>query len=133
MLGHTLVVPTEHAASIQDLAVSSLDRLWRRAVVLAPLITEAVGSKGFNLIQSNGAAAEQTVPHVHVHILPRSRSDRVGEIWPDLPEFPAPLVDKAWKKVRNAVKALSQRDREYHTDDEQPRYEEDAVESRDRP
>lgn len=133
LFGHTLVVPSEHAATIQELSKPSLDLLWRRAVMLAPAITQAVGADGFNLIQSNGAVAEQTVLHVHVHILPRSSSDRVGEIWPDLPALPSSLVEGAWKKVRDAVDSFKRDFDEHHVNNKQPGDEEDAIESRDRP
>lgn len=104
--GHTLVIPREHAETIDDLRMATMDELFHRVVALAPTIAAAVGAEGFNLIQSNGVAAEQTVPHVHVHVLPRWSSDQMGAIWPESADLPRALVDEAWHRVKNATSDL---------------------------
>jgi histidine triad (HIT) family protein len=38
---------------------------------------------GMNLITSSGKAAQQTVLHLHVHVLPRVPGDRIGDLWPE--------------------------------------------------
>jgi histidine triad (HIT) family protein len=57
-----------------DLAIGAL-RIGRA-------LGKVVKAEGMNLITSAGAIAEQTVPHVHLHVLPRWVDDRVGPIWP---------------------------------------------------
>jgi histidine triad (HIT) family protein len=47
---------------------------------------------GMNLITSSGSAAEQTVFHLHLHVVPRWRNDAIGRIWP--PEKPMSEVVK---------------------------------------
>lgn len=49
-------------------------------------ITHTLQPEGLNLISSSGRAAEQTVFHVHLHVVPRWRTDGFGRIWP--PEGP---------------------------------------------
>lgn len=73
--GHTVVIPKRHTEGLQDLppergasmlyALRSMDVKLRRA--LSP--------DGMNLIQSTGAAAGQTVPHLHFHLVPRWEGD----------------------------------------------------------
>lgn len=104
--GHTLVIPREHAETIDDLTAAAINELFHRVVALAPVIAAAVRAEGFNLIQSNGAAAEQTVPHVHVHVLPRWSNDQMGAIWPESANLPRSLVDEAWHRVKNATNDL---------------------------
>jgi histidine triad (HIT) family protein len=42
----------------------------------------ALSAEGMNLITSAGEAAEQTVDHVHLHLVPRWKDDGFGRIWP---------------------------------------------------
>jgi histidine triad (HIT) family protein len=58
-----------------------------RAVILVGRAVEvALSPDGMNLITSSGSAAEQTVFHLHLHVVPRWRTDAFGKIWP--PERP---------------------------------------------
>jgi diadenosine tetraphosphate (Ap4A) HIT family hydrolase len=80
--GHTLVVPNRHVAYLTDLtAVESRD-LGEAVYRTARAIRSALSPDGLNVIQSTGAAATQTVPHVHFHVVPRWSSDRMMLRWP---------------------------------------------------
>jgi len=87
--GHVLVVPHRHARYIWELDSSSLAMAVAMAAQLATNIA-------CNVIQSNGVAATQTVPHVHFHIVPRSGGDGLMLPWtgqtegavPSTPEGP---------------------------------------------
>ena len=72
-VGHTLILPKGHAADILEMKEDPA--LLGRAFALAGKIGEAqkkgLKAAGFNVVQNNGAAAGQTVPHVHFHIVPR--------------------------------------------------------------
>jgi histidine triad (HIT) family protein len=48
---------------------------------LARAVNDALRPSGLNLVQANGEAAGQTVPHVHVHILPRRAGDNLLMSW----------------------------------------------------
>jgi histidine triad (HIT) family protein len=79
--GHALVVPRNHAADLleadpDDLAavVVAAQRLARRAV-------QRLGADGVNLINSCGAAAWQTVFHLHIHVIPRYADDPLQLPW----------------------------------------------------
>ena len=75
--GHTLIVPKEHHTSVTTLP----DDLGARMMKVAPRIGRAVmrvtEAGGFNLLLSNGAVAGQVVPHVHLHVIPRSADDGI--------------------------------------------------------
>ena len=49
---------------------------------LAPKIKDAMGAEGVLIQQFNGAAAGQTVPHFHLHLVPRSQGDGMALTWP---------------------------------------------------
>ena len=80
--GHTLIVPHEHVPDIFALARGVAATLARATVRLAHAIRDAFTPEGLNVIQSNGSAATQTVPHLHVHLVPRWPDDAMGPIWP---------------------------------------------------
>ncbi len=68
--GHTLVIPKAPSTGLEDADPEVLARLIRTVQTLAPRIRDAMGADGFRIAQFNGAAAGQTVFHLHFHIIP---------------------------------------------------------------
>jgi len=85
-LGHTLIIPRAHVPEFWSLDDALAGELARAAIRVGRAIDRAVTPEGMNLITSSGDAAEQTVLHVHLHVVPRWRRDGFGRIWP--PERP---------------------------------------------
>lgn len=79
--GHTLVIPREHVADLWQAPPSMGAELFRAVSKVGKAISRAVKPEGLNLITSSGEAAEQTVFHLHLHIVPRWSNDRL-DIWP---------------------------------------------------
>jgi histidine triad (HIT) family protein len=73
--GHTLVITKEKARDLFDIRPEALGKLMAMVQKLAPKIKEAVGAEGVLIQQFNGAAAGQTVFHLHVHIVPRQAGE----------------------------------------------------------
>ena len=73
--GHALVITKEKARDLFDISPSGLAKLMTAVQKLAPKIRDAVGADGILIQQFNGAAAGQTVFHVHVHIIPRKEGE----------------------------------------------------------
>jgi histidine triad (HIT) family protein len=69
--GHLLVVPKEPVAEIFELSEASLVASMRMTQKLAIAVRAALRPDGVFIGQFNGAAAGQTVPHVHFHVIPR--------------------------------------------------------------
>jgi histidine triad (HIT) family protein len=78
--GHVLVVPTAHVATIEDLTPADADALFRAVRRLAGPTRAAVSAAGSTVGINNGAATGQTIPHVHVHIVPRWEHDGAGSV-----------------------------------------------------
>jgi histidine triad (HIT) family protein len=78
--GHVLVVPRAHVACVEDLEPAAADALFRAVVRLAGPVREALGAAGTTIGVNNGDATGQTIPHVHVHIVPRWEKDGAGSI-----------------------------------------------------
>jgi histidine triad (HIT) family protein len=69
--GHTLVIPKEHYKGLLDVPPQVLTVLLERVQKISSHIAKALACDGFNILQNNGAAAGQTVNHIHFHIVPR--------------------------------------------------------------
>jgi histidine triad (HIT) family protein len=73
--GHALVITKEKARDLFDISPGALARLMAVVQKLAPKIKQAMGAEGVLIQQFNGAAAGQTVFHLHVHIVPRKEGE----------------------------------------------------------
>ncbi len=69
--GHTLVIPKEPAEGIADLSPEGAAAVIVTAQKVAKAVKKAFDAPGIMLVQLNGAAAGQSVPHFHFHVLPR--------------------------------------------------------------
>ena len=70
-LGHVLVIPKERVAYLHELSDDAAAELGRVLPRIARAVVEVTGSSDYNLLQNNGAAANQAVFHVHFHIIPK--------------------------------------------------------------
>ncbi len=81
--GHVLVVPKEAAATLDALSEESAAAVGRVLPRIARAVMAATGTRDYNVLQNNGAAAHQAVPHVHFHVIPQPGSGRgLGIGWP---------------------------------------------------
>lgn len=69
--GHTLVIPKEAAATLDELSDESAAAIGRVLPRLCRAVLAATGASAFNVLQNNGAEAHQAVFHVHFHIIPK--------------------------------------------------------------
>lgn len=69
--GHTLVIPKEPAETLFELSAEGAAALIVTTQKVARAVKQAVDAPGILLMQLNGTAAGQSVPHLHFHILPR--------------------------------------------------------------
>ncbi len=79
--GHLLVIPKAHAATIYEIAEDDLGQSAAVAKRIALAVQRALQPDGLNLWQANGAAAFQSVPHFHLHLVPRWSGDGKGFDW----------------------------------------------------
>jgi histidine triad (HIT) family protein len=79
--GHTLVIPKEAAATLDQLSDESAAALGRVLPRLCRAVMKATGATAYNVLQNNGAAAHQAVFHVHFHIIPKIGEAGLGITW----------------------------------------------------
>jgi histidine triad (HIT) family protein len=105
-VGHTLVVPRDHIEDVWSLDARTAMSLSEATLKVARAVKHAVRPNGMNIIQSNGAAATQTVPHLHIHVLPRWGGDNIGPNWPDEPAADQETLLRALTGIRSELGGL---------------------------
>ena len=100
--GHCLVVTRRHAATIWDAEVEDLQAAIATAQKVASALVAAVKADGLNMLQANGAAAFQSVPHFHLHLIPRWVRDGKGFDWKLVPGD-REQITKVGERVRAAL------------------------------
>jgi histidine triad (HIT) family protein len=79
--GHVLLVPREHHETITDLPVPLVAPLFERVQRMAEVVQASMGAAGSFVAVNN--TVSQSVPHLHVHVVPRNRKDGLrGFFWP---------------------------------------------------
>ena len=102
--GHCLVITRAHAATIHEAEPEDLAAAMETAQRVAGAIHASLHPGGLNILQANGAAAFQSVPHFHLHLIPRFANDGKGFDWKQVPGDRAEIV-AAGEKIRAALGA----------------------------
>lgn len=79
--GHMLAVPKKHVTSLLDCDADTLCHLMAAVKQVAGHCVNQCGYDGVNLLNASGESAGQSVPHFHIHIIPRKTGDGV-DAWP---------------------------------------------------
>ena len=107
--GHCLLVPKKHYETLIDLPASLIAPLFINARLLARAMEEALEAEGSFVAINNRVS--QSVPHLHIHIVPRKRKDGLkGFFWPRQ-RYPD---EESMAKVRQALQAAIARLRSEH-------------------
>jgi histidine triad (HIT) family protein len=101
--GHTLVMPIKHYENLLQMRSAEVGTLFAMASAVAKAIVSVVKANGFNVGQNNGIAANQIVPHVHVHIVPRFNDDSPDGKWPARRVAPREELVKVAQKIKKEV------------------------------
>ncbi len=101
--GHTLVMPRMHHEKIIDMTPTTVSELFTRILPIARGVIEATDADGFNIGQNNGRAANQIIPHVHVHVIPRY--SKVAVAWPKRSVADEKDLEELAAKIRRCIKS----------------------------
>jgi histidine triad (HIT) family protein len=83
--GHCLILTKAHAPTLWDADPADLQAAITTAQKVATALKTAVKPDGLNMLQANGPAAFQSVPHYHLHLIPRWHNDGKGFDWALVP------------------------------------------------
>jgi histidine triad (HIT) family protein len=100
--GHCLVVTKRHAATLWEADEADLAAAIATAKRVALALRSALNPDGLNLLQANGPAAFQSVPHFHLHLIPRWKDDGKGFDWPQVPAD-RDAIGKTGEAIRRAM------------------------------
>ena len=100
--GHTLVCPKRHGETVWDMNEEEIGGLFMVASMVSKAVVRATGADGFRFVQNNGEAANQVVPHVHIHTIPVKLSDK-GK-WMDRKRLSVVEMEEIAGKIRAAMK-----------------------------
>jgi histidine triad (HIT) family protein len=104
--GHSLLVPREHIETIWDLPDGMVGPLFANARLLSAAIRDAMNAQGAFVAVNN--VVSQSVPHLHVHVVPRNRKDGLrGFFWPRTKYDSEKHMRDTAQAVRAAVGELS--------------------------
>jgi len=79
--GHCLLVPKLHVATLADLPAALIGPLFANAQLLAQAVEQGLGAEGSFVAMNNRVS--QSVPHLHIYIVPRHKGDGLkGFFWP---------------------------------------------------
>lgn len=103
--GHTLVVPRTHHETLVDLPPEEVGPLFVRARRVAAAVVEVLAAQGSFVALNN--TVSQSVPHLHVHVVPRTRGDGLrGFFWPRT-TYAEGQAEEVAARVRGALEAGS--------------------------
>lgn len=83
--GHTLVIPKKHVTNVLDADDQTLSKVMQTIKKISKHYVENCGFDGMNVCNCSGEAAEQSVFHLHFHIIPRKKGDNI-KAFPSLPK-----------------------------------------------
>ena len=111
--GHVLIMPERIVSTMQELSEDEYVDMWKSVrVVQRVLKTQYPDTTAFNVAVQDGRAAGQSVPHVHVHVLPRKGGDfeRNDDVYEELDEW-APRDELRDSKMKGSIDVPDDADR----------------------
>lgn len=111
--GHALVIPARHAATLAELDGATRARMWRIGLsVAAAQRASAIPCRGHNYLLNDGKAANQTVLHAHLHVIPRRGGDFLRALFnlarnlAGIGSVRRPALDAAAEEIRRHLSDL---------------------------
>ncbi len=107
-IGHTLLIPRQHYATLPDLPSDLLAPMMADAQLLARAMVEGLDAEGSFVAINNRVS--QSVPHLHIHVVPRNAKDGLrGFFWPRTQYEDAAHTLATQQRLRATVDALRDR------------------------
>ena len=102
--GHTLVVPREHVVTLRDLPAGLVAPYFTEVQRVAAAVQDAMAAEGTFVAENNDVS--QSVPHLHVHVVPRRRKDGLrGFFWPRTTYADDAEMERVGTAIRQALSA----------------------------
>ena len=99
---HVLLIPKDHFETLDEMSASLVAAVTAHLPRLVAAVTSVAGAEGCNVLQNNGRASGQVVPHVHFHVIPRRSGDALGYRWP-AGSYPAGRAEQVHAALKQAL------------------------------
>nr|WP_206314076.1 HIT family protein [Streptomyces coryli] len=100
--GHTLVLPRRHIETLTDLPAAGVGPFFARVQEIAGAVERGMAAAGTFVAMNNRIS--QSVPHLHVHVVPRNRKDGLrGFFWPRTTYRDEAHAEETADRVRSAL------------------------------
>lgn len=98
--GHSLVIPKDHYKSLLDMPAGMTHELMGFSIHAVKRLKKIFHAEAFDWTIQDGEAAGQTVPHVHLHLIPRTKGDlpEPGDWYPKLEYSKQAIIDSTMRK-----------------------------------
>ena len=100
--GHSLVIPKAHYESIFDIPQDLISYLHGITKQVALAVKKATKADGISIIQQNGKAANQDIPHLHVHVIPRYEGQKLAR-FSEISEANKEKLDQVAANIRRHI------------------------------
>ena len=104
--GHMVAIPKKHIKNILDCDEGTLNCLMATVKKVANYCVDECGYDGVNLLNASDESAGQSVPHFHIHIIPRRNNDNV-DAWPNF-EGANHEIEEIYEKIKVKITSGSQ-------------------------
>jgi histidine triad (HIT) family protein len=100
--GHTLVIPKEHYETIYEIPEEQIAYLYRIVKRTAVAVQKATEADGISVFQQNGKAAGQQIFHLHVHVVPRYKGQKLPRFG-EIPETSGEKLDQVAANIMRHI------------------------------
>jgi len=100
-MGHTVVIPKRHAETILDLYGGDVGTVFSAVRETVTILKQKLAPDGFTIGINHGITAGQSIPHFHLHIIPRYIGDKGGSMHTVVTNSPTETVDKTFAKIKD--------------------------------
>ncbi len=100
--GHMLIISKKHYENIFDIPEEELNKIMSAAKKISNRLKDKWDIKGINILHASGKAAQQSVLHFHIHLIPRFENDGV-DAWPKF-KYEDKNKDEIYREIRGALK-----------------------------
>jgi histidine triad (HIT) family protein len=97
--GHTLVIPRRHFNDVRELDYDTGAALMATVIRVTRAVAASFPNQGLSLWHSIGEAADQEVPHLHIHVHPRKRGDQLLRVYPSAPALPERRIQEEYAAI----------------------------------
>ena len=97
--GHLVIMPKEHSENLFDIEKESLFQVMETVKEIAGTLEEEY--EGVNILNANNKAAQQSINHFHIHLIPRSSSESL-DLWPET-GYEEENYEAAYDKIREIL------------------------------